>query len=83
MRSTYVPKVREQEELLVKNAVQGKFVGILCDESTDRKGQCVFVVLIQILECSEDSKLYVGGIKVLSNADHKECSRAILEVLNR
>lgn len=83
LRSSYVPKVREEQESLLKNAVLGKFVGIMCDETTDRKGQCIFIVLIKILECNSEPKMYVGGVKTLKSADHKECCRAILDVLNK
>lgn len=83
LRKTYLPKVREQEEAALKEIVKGKQVSILCDETTDRKGQCVFLVLIKLLECSAQSQLYVGGVKILSNANATECARAIVEVINK
>ncbi|XP_046398962.1 CGG triplet repeat-binding protein 1-like [Ischnura elegans] len=61
MRKTYIPQVREEEEAFMRQKVKDQQVSILCDETTDRKGQCVFLVLIKILECSDSSKLYVGG----------------------
>ncbi|XP_046404867.1 uncharacterized protein LOC124170212 [Ischnura elegans] len=79
MRKTYIPQVREEEEAFMRQKVKDQQVSILCDETTDRKGQCVFLVLIKILECSDSSKLYVGGAKILSNANATECGRAIMD----
>ena len=82
MRKTYIPQVREEEAFL-KQKVKDQQISILCDETTDRKRQCVFLVLIKILECSDSSKLYVGGVKILSNANATECGRAIMDVVNK
>ncbi|KAJ8885488.1 hypothetical protein PR048_011686 [Dryococelus australis] len=55
LREGYVPKIGCEEELRLKAVVKDQRVLILCDETTDRKGQCVFVVLIKVLGCRDDS----------------------------
>ena len=67
----------------MRQKVKDQEISILCDETTDRKGQCVFLVLIKILGCSDSSKLCVGGAKILSNANATECGRAIMDVVNK
>lgn len=69
----------------MKEALNQKRVCILCDETTDRKGQCVFIVLVKVLECGDSTvqKLFVGGVKVLQNANASECSQAIVSVIQK
>lgn len=53
----------------------------MCDETTDRNGRCVFVVLLRILCPNEEQKMFVAGVKILQNANAKECSRVVMDVL--
>lgn len=54
---------------------------IMCDETTDRKGKCVFIVLLRLLTCSVEQKVFVGAVKMLGNANAAECSRAVIGVI--
>lgn len=66
----------------LKEMVKDKQLVVHCDETTDRKGQVVFVTLFKILpdkSCS-DIKL-VSGVKVLSACNAQQCSQAILKVI--
>lgn len=85
LREGYVPEIMSEEEARLKVAVKDQRVSILCDETTDRKGQCVFIVLIKVLGCGDHSvqKLYVGGVKILKNANATECSQAIVGVVQK
>lgn len=75
----------KEEEARMKAAVKDQRVSILCDETTDRKGQCVFMVLVKVLGCGDATvqKLYVGGVKILKNANATECSQAIVDVVQK
>lgn len=81
LRSKYIPAIGRQHLVEVQDAVKEKPVVIMCDETTDRKGQCVFVVLIRPLISTESPKTYVGGVKILENATAAECARAVLNVV--
>ncbi|XP_063234984.1 uncharacterized protein LOC134537934 [Bacillus rossius redtenbacheri] len=81
LRTTYLQSLKMEEEEKVKLAVKDQQVVVLCDETTNRRGECVFVVLFKVLLASGDSKLLVAGVKVLSNANSTECSRAVVETL--
>lgn len=85
IRKGYVPEIICEEEQRLKEAVKDQKVSILCDETTDRKGQCVFIVLIKVLGCGDESvqKLFVGGVKILANANATECSQAIISVVQK
>lgn len=69
----------------MKEAVKDERVSILCDETKDEKGQCVFMVLIKELVCGDDTvqKLFVVVVKVIANANATECSQAIMNVIHK
>ncbi|XP_063232447.1 uncharacterized protein LOC134536601 [Bacillus rossius redtenbacheri] len=83
LRETYVPKIQEAAEEQWIKSIEGQDIVILCDETTDKKGQCVFVVLFKTLQASDSQILLVAGVKILENSNASECSRAILEVLTK
>lgn len=66
-----------------RESIKDQDIVILCDETTDKKGQCVFVVLMKTLQSTDKQLLLVGGVKVLETANASECSRAVLEVLTK
>ncbi|KAJ8868142.1 hypothetical protein PR048_031951 [Dryococelus australis] len=81
LRSSYMNILKMEEESKIKEAVKDQAIVILCDETTNRKGECVFVVLFRILLASGEHKMLVAGTKVLNNADSTECSRAVVDSL--
>ncbi|XP_063227740.1 uncharacterized protein LOC134533894 [Bacillus rossius redtenbacheri] len=81
LRSTYLESLKVEEEEKIKELVKGQDIVLLCDETTNKKGQCVFVVLFKIMSASSEQKLLVAGTKVLMNANSTECSRAIVDIL--
>ncbi|XP_063244419.1 uncharacterized protein LOC134543361 [Bacillus rossius redtenbacheri] len=81
LRETYVPKIGQSNKEAVRHAVENKQIVFLCDETTDKVGRCIFVVLIRVLRCSSVPLMYVGGVKELTAATGSECSRAILSIV--
>nr|CAD7408268.1 unnamed protein product [Timema poppensis] len=47
IRSVWIPEVNQRQEDNIKDNVKNQQVAILCDETTDRKEQCVFVILLK------------------------------------
>lgn len=64
-----------------KRILKDQKVVLMCDETTDRMGRCVFIVLIRVLTGNSEQRVFVGGVKELMNANGAECSRAILSVI--
>lgn len=83
IRREYVKKIGEERCENIKAEVAGRPVVVMCDETTYRKGRCVFVVLLRVLSCSESQKIFVGGIRILERADGPECARAIVDVIQK
>ncbi|KAJ8898227.1 hypothetical protein PR048_003587 [Dryococelus australis] len=63
-------------------ALEGKTIHMLCDETTDRVGNCVFVVIFYALECSEE-KLFVASVTYLDACNATSCSRAVLDAIEK
>lgn len=84
LRQNYVPKAQEEYEAKVKEAVKNENLVIHCDETTDRKGQAVFVMILKTLpKDSSCPRLFVVGCKVLQNANSQECSQALVKMLTK
>ncbi|CAG2057325.1 unnamed protein product [Timema podura] len=83
IRSVWIPEVNKSQEDNIKNNVKNQQVAILCDETTDRKGQCVFVILLKTLRADSKQSLFVGAVKVLQNASATECSRALVDTITK
>lgn len=81
-RKNYIPVVRAEHEEKVKAAVREKKVVIHCDETTNRKGEAVFIILFRVLPAETlSSNLYVASVSILQNADSQECCQAINSVI--
>lgn len=85
MRKKYLPLLHQEKEESTSEKLKNQQVILHCDETTDRMGRAVFIVLFRTLPkgSSETPKLLVGGVVMLQNANSQECSQAIVEVLNR
>ncbi|KAJ8893392.1 hypothetical protein PR048_005983 [Dryococelus australis] len=81
LRSSYMNILKMEEEAKIKEAQKDHAIVILCDETTNHKGECVFVVMFRILLASGEHKMLVAGAKVLNNANSTECSRAVVDIL--
>ncbi|KAJ8883566.1 hypothetical protein PR048_015410 [Dryococelus australis] len=81
LREIYLPKIGEASCDQVKRAVENQKVVLLANETTDKKGRFIFIILICILTSASGDRLFVGGVTELDNANGTECSCAILSVL--
>lgn len=79
LREKYVPLLKEDRAASVRQEVCGKPVSILADETTDKRGKCVFVVLFRLLEPSDTQKIFVAGVHFLEQANATTCARAVLD----
>lgn len=83
LREKYLPAIRDEREENIKAKVSGKQVAVLCDETTDKRGSCVFVILFKIIEASDSIETIVADVHTLQTADAKNCTRAILDTLKK
>lgn len=81
IRREYVPRVGEAVKLEIKEKLHEKPVIIYCDETTDRKGNCVFAVLLGTIEGTSTQQLYLGSCTYLETANSTNCVRAILDTI--
>ncbi|KAJ8890546.1 hypothetical protein PR048_010055 [Dryococelus australis] len=83
LRDAYVPRIKEAAEEQWKESTAGQDVAVLCDETADKQGQCIFVVLFKTLQATDQQTLLVAGVQVLENSNANECLQAILEILSK
>lgn len=81
LREVYVPKIAKERCSELKKSLANQKVVIMCDETTDRKGRCIFIILLRILTGTGEQRVFVGSVKELENANGTECSRAILSTV--
>ncbi|KAJ8867141.1 hypothetical protein PR048_033005 [Dryococelus australis] len=79
--ASYMNILKMEEESKIKEAVKDQAIVMLCDETTNHKGECVFVVLFRIILASDEHKMLVAGAKVLNNANSTEYSRTVVDIL--
>lgn len=83
LRQNYVPLVHEEQVEQIKQCLRGKKVAVFCDETTDKKGQCVFIVLFKTITDAKEQDLVIGSVSVLQSATATECSRAQLDCFSK
>ncbi|KAJ8875771.1 hypothetical protein PR048_023670, partial [Dryococelus australis] len=79
LREKYVPLLKEDRAAGIKQDVCGNSVCILVDETKDRRGKCVFVILFRLLEPTDSQKIFVAGVHFLEQANARLCARAVLD----
>ncbi|KAJ8888877.1 hypothetical protein PR048_008371 [Dryococelus australis] len=72
-----------EEEEKVKAIFKDQSVVVLCDETTNTKGECVFVILFKIVFGNSDPKLVAASVKVLNSTNAIVCSRAVVETATK
>ena len=82
LRREYVPKCGEEMKANIRDNLSGKPVILLCDETTDSNGNCVFAVLIETLEGTSSQQLYLGSCSFLEKANATTTSQAIMQTLS-
>ncbi|KAJ8876040.1 hypothetical protein PR048_023948, partial [Dryococelus australis] len=82
LREKYVPEIATEYVSSTIAALEGKTIHILCDETTDRVGHCVFVVILYPPECTEE-KLFVVSATYLDACNATSCSRAVSDAIKK
>ncbi|KAJ8889923.1 hypothetical protein PR048_009428 [Dryococelus australis] len=59
----------EERFSTVKADMAGKFVTVLANETTDKRGKCVFVVLFSLIEPAETEKIFLASFHFLETAN--------------
>ncbi|KAJ8894110.1 hypothetical protein PR048_006720 [Dryococelus australis] len=76
-----ITQLSRNEESKIKEAVKDQAIVILCDETKNCKGECVFVVLFRILLASGEYKMLAAGAKVLFNGMLKSSCGHSIEII--
>lgn len=81
IRKKIVPKIKAEEEKSWKELVDQN-IEVKCDETTDRRGEAIFLTLFKILPKNSASppKLMVASVTELSAVNNLTTSQAILQV---
>lgn len=83
LREKYTPKLAENHFNHVKEIVGDNALYILSDETTDRLGRCVFVILFRVFaKTFETPKLVVASVNFLQKADATTCAQVITQCIN-
>lgn len=83
LREKYLPQLNVEREETIKQKVKGKQLAVCVDETTDKCGRCVFVIILKIIDATECGEVVVGDVHILETADARCCSRAILDTLKK
>lgn len=82
LRKMYIPLLKKEYDLKLKEKLKGRKIAVLCDETTNRQGQAVFLTLFKLLPSEEEPlpSIFVASVKILENVNGDQCSKAILKV---
>lgn len=82
LRENYVPKIKFNYEEATKNVLKGKQVVVMCDESTNRKGEAVFLVIFKILPSQENLEplMVIAAAEILETCSGDTCCKSIMKV---
>ncbi|XP_026290182.2 uncharacterized protein LOC113214890 [Frankliniella occidentalis] len=83
LRDKYVPILKADYDATITAKLQGRQYVVLCDETTNRKGEAVLVTLLKCLPSTSDPDpfLVVGSVKVLTACNADQCCKAIIQTL--
>lgn len=75
--------IKEEQDRKLKEAFKDKPLIVHVDETTDRKGQAVFITLFRILpnQSCVTPKLLVAGVTTLTSCNAQQTAQAILQVI--
>jgi len=74
--------VREEYDEKIRQLIKDKHITILCDETTNRKGEAVFLTMYKILPSEDNIEpiLVVASVDVLPVCNADQCCKAVMEV---
>lgn len=82
LRENYVPQIKSNYEKAIKNVMKGKQIVVMCDESTNRKGEAVFLVIFKILPSQENSEslMLIAAAEILETCSGDTCCKTVIKV---
>ncbi|XP_034232068.1 uncharacterized protein LOC117640011 [Thrips palmi] len=80
LRDKYVPILKAEYDDTIRKKLE---LAVLCDETTNRKGEAVLVTLLKCLpsETEPEPFIVVGSVKILSACNADQVSKAIIQTL--
>lgn len=77
-----MPEIKEEFDQNITGMLKDKDVVVMCDETTNRKGDAVFITAFKILptEANADPILVVPSVEVLTTCSGDTTSKAIIKV---
>lgn len=83
IREKYIPLIEEDYNQNLKEYLKDKKLIVLCDETTNRKGEAAFIILFKILpsKANVEPVIVVAGVKILEAANGDQTSKTILRVI--
>lgn len=82
MRQRYLPKIKAEYDQDIKAMLKDKDIAIMCDETTNRKGEAVFIIMFKILPCEANAEpvIVIPAVDVLETCDGDTTCNAIIKV---
>ncbi|KAJ1519192.1 hypothetical protein ONE63_011202 [Megalurothrips usitatus] len=82
LRDKYVPLLKKEFDEKLEAKLKGRKIAVLCNETTNRKGEAAFVTIFEVLPSAEETEcfLMVASVKILSAANADTTSKAIIQV---
>lgn len=65
LREKYLSKMKDEREAELKTKLHGKLLAIYCDETTDKRGKCIFVILLKIIQAGDAVDIVVGDVQYI------------------
>ena len=83
IRQHYIPIIGTKKVEELKKIVKHKKLFIMCDETTDKSGNCIFNILFRLLEATDQQGVYLAASAVLDKATGSTCTQSIVDTLNK
>ena len=83
IRQHYIPIIGLKKVEQLKQIVKNKKLFIMCDETTDKSGNCVFNILFRLLEATDHQGVHLAASAVLDKASGSTCTQSIVDTLNK
>lgn len=83
IRQHYIPIIGLKKVEELKEVLKNKKLFIMCDETTDKSGNCIFNILFRLLEATDNQTVYLAASAVLDKANGSTCTQSIVDTLSK
>lgn len=83
LRQEYMPKCGEKEKEQTKMDFADKRIVLICDETSDSRGRCVFAVLFKTVTPTDQQKVALASCSFLEKANGTTCCQAIIDTIQK